>query len=43
LLPRALVVAFFTSPDAPRDDWERLLCFLAPITTADGLAVAIGR
>jgi hypothetical protein len=36
LLPRALVVAFFTSPDAPRDDWERLLRFLAPITTAGG-------
>lgn len=43
LLPWALVVAFFTSPDAPRDDWERLLRFLAPITVADGLAVAIGR
>lgn len=43
LLPRALLVAFFTSPDAPRKDWERLLRFLAPITRADGLAVAIGR
>ncbi|MBM3747474.1 MAG: hypothetical protein FJW34_16940 [Acidobacteria bacterium] len=43
LLPRALMVAFFISPDAPRDDWVRLLCFLAPITVADGLAVAIGR
>ena len=42
LLPRALVVAFFTSHH-PRDDWERLLRFLAPITVADGLAVAIGR
>ncbi len=43
LLPRALMVAFFTSPDAPRDDWERLLCFLSPITIAGGLAVAIRR
>jgi hypothetical protein len=42
LLPRALVVAFFTSHH-PRDDWERLLRFLAPITVADGLALAIGR
>lgn len=42
LLPRALVVAFFTSHQ-PRDDWERLLRFLAPITVADGLAVAVGR
>ena len=39
-LPRALVEAFFTS-DQPRDDWERLLRFLSPITIADGLAVAI--
>ena len=43
LLPRALVVALFTSHDAPRDDWERLLCFLAPITIAGGLALAISR
>jgi hypothetical protein len=42
LLPRTLVVAFFTS-DNPRDDWERLLRFLAPITIAGGLAVAIRR
>lgn len=42
LLPRAFVVAFFTS-DNPRDDWERLLRFLAPITIAGGLAVAIRR
>jgi hypothetical protein len=41
LLPQALVVAFFTSPDDPRDDWERLLRFLAPITPAGGLAVTI--
>jgi len=40
LLPRALVVAFFTSPN-PRDDWERLLRFLSPITIAGGLAHAI--
>jgi len=43
LLPRALVVAFFTSHDAPRDDWERLLRFLSPITIAGGLAIAIPR
>jgi hypothetical protein len=41
LLPQALVVAFFTSPDAPRDDWERLLRFLAPITAAGGLMITI--
>ena len=35
-------MAFFTSHN-PRDDWERLLRFLAPITIADGLAVAIRR
>jgi hypothetical protein len=40
--PRALVIAFFTSHDA-RDDWERLLRFLSPITIAGGLAVAIPR
>lgn len=39
-LPRALVVAFFTSHDV-RDDWERLLRFLSPITIAGGLAIAI--
>jgi hypothetical protein len=39
-LPRSLLQAFFTSPDL-RGDWERLLCFLAPITIAGGLAVAI--
>jgi hypothetical protein len=42
LLPRALVGAFFTS-DHPRDDWERLLRFLAPLTIGDDLAVAIRR
>jgi hypothetical protein len=42
LLPRTLVVAFFTSHN-PRDDCERLLRFLAPITIAGGLAVAIRR
>ncbi len=41
-LPRALVVAFFTSGNA-RGDWERLLRFLSPITIAGGLAVAIRR
>jgi hypothetical protein len=35
------VVAFFTSPDAPRDDWERLLRFLAPITASGGLMITI--
>ena len=38
LLPRGLVVAFFTSPN-PRDDWERLLRFLAPITIAEDLCL----
>jgi hypothetical protein len=42
LLPRALMVAFFTSHN-PRDDWERLLLFLSPITIADDLAIIIGR
>ena len=41
LLPQALVLAFFTNPDAPRDDWERLLRFLAPITTAGGMMITI--
>lgn len=41
-LPWALMVAFFTS-QALRDDWERLLRFLSPITIAGGLAVAISR
>ena len=41
-LPLALLRAFFTSDDL-RDDWERLLRFLAPITIAGGLAVAVGR
>jgi len=41
-LPQALLQAFFTSRN-PRDDWERLLRFLAPITIAGGLAVAIRR
>jgi len=41
-LPLALLRAFFTSDDL-RGDWERLLHFLAPITIAGGLAVAIGR
>jgi hypothetical protein len=41
-LPHALLQAFFTSDDL-RGDWERLLCFLSPITIAGGLAVAIGR
>ena len=41
-LPQSLLQAFFTS-DNPRDDWERLLRFLAPITVAGGLAVAVGR
>jgi hypothetical protein len=42
LLPRALEMAFFTSHNL-RDDWERLLCFLAPITIAGGLALAVPR
>jgi hypothetical protein len=42
LLPRALVVAFFTSHNL-RDDWERLLRFLSPITIAGGLTLAISR
>jgi hypothetical protein len=42
LLPRALLVAFFTSQE-PRDDWARLLRFLAPITIAGGLAITISR
>ena len=42
LFPRALLVAFFTSHN-PRDDWERLLRFLSPITIAGGLALAIRR
>ena len=41
-LPLSLLRAFFTSDDL-RDDWERLLCFLAPITIAGGLAVTVGR
>lgn len=41
-LPQSLLQAFFTSDDH-RDDWERLLRFLAPITIAGGLAVAIRR
>ena len=41
-LPHALLQAFFTS-DNHCGDWERLLCFLSPITIAGGLAVAIGR
>jgi len=41
-LPLALLRAFFTSDDL-RDDWGRLLRFLAPITIAGRLAVAIGR
>jgi len=41
-LALCLVQAFFTSDDL-RGDWERLLRFLAPITIAGGLAVAIGR
>jgi hypothetical protein len=41
-LPQALLQAFFTSRN-PRDDWERLLRFLAPMTIAGGLAVVIRR
>lgn len=41
-LPLSLLRAFFTSDDL-RDDWERLLRFLAPITIAGELAVAIVR
>jgi hypothetical protein len=36
------VVAFFTSPN-PRDDWERRLRFLSPITIAGGLVLAVSR
>ena len=42
ILPLCLHQAFFTSDDL-RGDWERLLCFLAPITIAGGLAVTVGR
>jgi hypothetical protein len=42
LLPRPLLDAFFTGDD-PRADWGRLLCFLAPITTAGGLAIELSR
>ena len=41
-LPQSLLQAFFTS-HKPRDDWERLLRFLAPITIGDDLAVALRR
>jgi hypothetical protein len=41
-LPLSLLRAFFTSDDL-RDDWERLLRFLAPITIAGELTVAIVR
>jgi hypothetical protein len=37
-LPRALLEAFIHSKDS-REDWERLLRFLAPITTTGGLAI----
>jgi hypothetical protein len=37
-LPRALVEAFIHRQDSS-EDWERLLRFLAPITTAGGLAI----
>jgi hypothetical protein len=38
-LPRALLEAFLP-PEVSREDWERLLRFLAPITTTGGLAIA---
>lgn len=41
-LPLSLLQAFFTTDDL-QGDWERLLCFLSPITIAGGLAVAISR
>lgn len=37
-LPRALLEAFVHRQDS-REDWERLLRFLAPITTTGGLAI----
>jgi hypothetical protein len=37
-LPRALLEAFIHRQDS-REDWERLLRFLAPITTTGGLAI----
>ena len=37
-LPRALFDAFIHSDDS-REDWERLLQFLSPITVAGGLLI----
>jgi hypothetical protein len=37
-LPRALLEAFIHRQDS-REDWERLLRFLAPITTTGGLVI----
>ncbi len=41
-LPRSLLEAFLRTDD-PREDWKRLLCFLSPITIAEGLAVEVPR
>jgi hypothetical protein len=38
--PRSLLEAFVQSGN-DRDGWERLLCFLSPITTAKGLKIQV--
>ena len=38
--PRSLLEAFVRSGD-DRQEWEKLLCFLSPITTANGLEIKV--
>ena len=41
-LPYSLVGAFLRG-DPPDSGWERLLCFLAPITIPGGLSIGVSR
>ena len=42
VLPRAFLDAF-VGTDADREDWERLLVFVSPITVTGGLAIKVFR
>jgi hypothetical protein len=42
VLPRSLLEAFLHTGD-PFKDWEKLLCFLSPITIAGGLKIEVSR
>ena len=43
LVRYVLLLEAFLRTDDPREDWKRLLCFLSPITIAEGLAVEVPR